>query len=240
MPRSSCEALRVPTRLLAAQIRYEHYQRGRDAVDIAHEFETAVSTVRRVLSGQLYSPKETRVVVEPSYTPRRGHLAPEVRRHVAHLICHGAPLRALERHYKVAIGTIQAIKANYTVRTSVQSYVKKKRKKAAFDGPLDACTAAEVRYRVRVLGKSTAEVAAETLIPYNDLWKVLEYEDFPVTDGRELNRRMPHAHDTPEAHVVYLYLYGAELDFCAAVAGVDEDRAAALIKKWVTVPEDEA
>ena len=211
----------------AALIRYDVLKLGRPKHTVAREFDTTVSAIELIVSGQLVPPLEERVVVPPSYTPRTRVLTPEQRVKIAHLLCYGGTIQGLAaaQNPPVAPRTIQHIKDGYTVRVEEASRNSKPQR-----GELGHNLVAEARWCHKVQGENAASIAARHMVNYKAIWRALKGRTYKTSHGRRLNEtgRMLDP-ESMTGKAVRLWLYGADYGFISDTTDIPVETVQVLV-----------
>jgi hypothetical protein len=216
------------TRDTAANIRYDILVNKFQAFRVACDYDITVSALNRVVDGSLVPVADTRVVVQPNYTPRHRKLTPEQRVVIAHLICYGATLQGLANTYDVQVRTIQHIKDEYTARVGDATANSK-----PDQGELGHNLVAESRYQYTVMHEPIALIAARLFINYKNIYRAIKGKTFKTSHGRVLtvqgNTLDP---ESPPGRAVWLYLLGADVGFISDSTDIDQETVRGLIDAY--------
>ncbi len=202
------------SRQLAADVRYEHLVNGVSVRALSETHGQPCGVLHLVIQNKITPPPEPRVVVSPSYTPKRGKLTPEQRTEIAYYVCFGMPLRGLAVRYGVNLRSISRIKDQYTAAVEGEATLRKTLVDA--NAALDPNIVAEVRYRHIIEEEDIAAMAAHYLVAFKNLWRAAKGLTYRPGHGRALTEAGLNLDPkSTRGHMLLLYFYGADTTFIA-------------------------
>ena len=213
----------------AADVRYAVLNDKQPLYEVSRDYGYTVSTITRIVSGDLVPLNENRVVTQTAWRPRNRKLTVEQRVKIAYLICYGATLMKLARKHDVTLRTIQHIKENWTAKVENGT----RRGKAVREGQINQDIAAEIRYRHEVLKQSVGFIAAALFLPYKGVYRVTVNKTYTPLHGQKLNvDGVALDAETPVGYAVRLWVYGATFGFIADSTDLEAEHIKPLISAY--------